>query len=132
MLGYLRRELGFDGVIVSDALIMEGVLRGRGEPGAVVETVALAVHVLRGEQLTLCEPLEDDDVGGPYTVGPGSVGGSRGRDRNRDRKVAHRGTVCGAPLVEGQGLARALRASAFDESDQRTSAGDSCLAWPAA
>ena len=140
------RLLGFDGVIVSDALIMEGVLRGRGEAGVVVEAVAagvdallyprdavrvanalegalggrlpaaraddalarvarvaeaaqagsnlapapvndhatfadavadLAIHTLRGEQLALREPVEiavvDDDVGGPYTVGPRGV-----------------------------------------------------------
>jgi beta-N-acetylhexosaminidase len=136
------RLLGFNGVIVSDALIMEGAVRGRGESGAVVDAVAagvdallyprdtpgvvraldtalggrlprdraddalarvgglaaglqavspsesprgdhrafadavadLAVHALRGVQLSLREPLEiivvDDDVGGPYTVGP--------------------------------------------------------------
>ncbi len=142
MLGYLRRELGFGGVIVTDALIMEGVLEGRGAAGAAVAAVAagndvllypddpgavvraldaaagstlersrlddalervtrlaegaagkagqapdlagdaafadaladMSLHTLRGEALSLAPPLAitvvDDDVGGPYRVGP--------------------------------------------------------------
>ncbi|MBI2535550.1 MAG: glycoside hydrolase family 3 protein [Gemmatimonadetes bacterium] len=142
VLRHLRTALGFDGVIVTDALIMEGVLRGRGAAGAVVAAVTagadallypqdaeavvkaldaaagkalpsarvddalariarlaeavsgpassapdlaedgafadaladMTLHVLRGEALGLVQPLEvvmvDDDVGGPYAVGP--------------------------------------------------------------
>ena len=142
LLAHLRSALGFDGVIVTDALIMEGVLRGRGAAGAAVLGVAagadallypqdaeavvqaldaavgrslpsarlddalarvgrlahgvagpdehapdlaedaafaealadLTLHVLRGDALGLVEPLEilivDDDLGGPYAVGP--------------------------------------------------------------
>ncbi len=143
ILGYLRQRLGFDGVVVTDALIMQGVLAGRGLGSAAVAAVAagadallypgdaeavvealeraasgvlaqkrleeslarietlaragagapgppapdladhaglagavadLAMAVLRGEKLSLEVPIEitvvDDDVGGPYAVGP--------------------------------------------------------------
>jgi beta-glucosidase-like glycosyl hydrolase len=141
LLGYLRSEMGFGGLIVTDALIMEGALKGRGAGGAAVAAVAAgcdgllypsspetvvrtldaarsalprgrlddalgrvtrlaedaaqapkaapdsadaaafadaladtALHTLRGETLSLVAPLEmvivDDDVGGPYSVGP--------------------------------------------------------------
>jgi beta-glucosidase len=142
ILRYLRRQLDFDGVIVTDALIMEGVLRGRGAGGAAVAALAagndvllypedpvavvqaldeavgstldhsrlddalarvarlaerasaaaatppdlaedasfadaladMSLHTLRGEALSLAAPLNitivDDDVGGPYHVGP--------------------------------------------------------------
>ena len=144
ILRYLRQQLSFDGVIVTDALIMAGVLNGRGEAGAAVDAVAagddvllypedpavvvkaldkaaagggalersrvddalarvahlaeranaapttppdlaedaafadaladMSLHMLRGESLSLATPLSitivDDDVGGPYRVGP--------------------------------------------------------------
>lgn len=172
VLGYLRSELAFGGVIVTDALIMEGVLRGRGAAGAVIAAVAagadallypqepeaviraldvaggkslpaarldealarigrladtvpasgpevsdlaadqafanaladLALHLLRGEMLRLVEPLEivvvDDDVGGPYTVGP--------RDRFAER-LADLGVAIGPGASTRPGAARGSR-----------------------
>ena len=143
---YLRSEMGFDGLVVTDALIMEGALRGGGEADAASDALRagcdallyprdhaaviarldedardrarrmriddalgrvalaadelaqapsvpaasasapdahrafadavadIAVHVLRGTTLDLDPPLEiavvDDDIGGPYAVGP--------------------------------------------------------------
>jgi hypothetical protein len=46
MLGYLRSEMGFDGLIVTDALIMEGALRGGSEAEAVVRAVAAGCDAL--------------------------------------------------------------------------------------
>jgi beta-glucosidase len=46
VLGRLRERLGFDGLVVSDAFIMEGALAGRGEGDAAVEAVAAGVDVL--------------------------------------------------------------------------------------
>ncbi len=43
--GLLRRELGFDGVVITDALIMEGV-RGGGEGEAAVQALAAGCDVL--------------------------------------------------------------------------------------
>ncbi|MCU0621247.1 MAG: hypothetical protein MUC69_07080, partial [Gemmatimonadales bacterium] len=45
ILGMLRRS-GFDGLVVSDALIMEGALGGRTEAGAAVAALAAGVDVL--------------------------------------------------------------------------------------
>lgn len=47
-------------------------------------TADLALHMLRGEQLSLYPPLDvqvvDDDVGGPYTVGPRDLFHAKLRD----------------------------------------------------
>jgi beta-glucosidase-like glycosyl hydrolase len=146
ILEYLRNELQFRGVVVTDALIMEGALKGRGEARASVDAVRAgcdallypldaagvalalegaaaadpamrrrcdeavqrvrslaesmnaapapaadlaehqrfaaavadrAVHTLRGDALRLRAPLSlsivDDDIGGPYSVGPRDI-----------------------------------------------------------
>lgn len=45
--GLLREELGFDGLVVTDALIMEGVIEGgRGEAQAAVDAIAAGCDVL--------------------------------------------------------------------------------------
>jgi len=46
ILARLRRALGFDGIIVTDALIMEGALSGRSEGAAAVEALRAGVDVL--------------------------------------------------------------------------------------
>jgi beta-glucosidase-like glycosyl hydrolase len=46
ILGDLRRGLGFDGLVVTDALIMDGALVGRRESDAAVEAVRAGVDVL--------------------------------------------------------------------------------------
>jgi beta-glucosidase-like glycosyl hydrolase len=42
----LRRRLGFEGVVVTDALIMEGALSGRGESESGVDAIRAGVDVL--------------------------------------------------------------------------------------
>ena len=44
--GILREELSFDGLVLTDALIMEGVRRGAGEGAAAVEALAAGCDIL--------------------------------------------------------------------------------------
>ncbi|HEU5169418.1 MAG TPA: glycoside hydrolase family 3 N-terminal domain-containing protein [Gemmatimonadales bacterium] len=46
ILGLLRRELGFDGLVITDALIMDGAVAGVGEGEASVEAVRAGVDLL--------------------------------------------------------------------------------------
>ena len=46
ILGGLREELGFDGVIVTDAMIMDGAFVGRSEGAAYVQAIAAGVDLL--------------------------------------------------------------------------------------
>ena len=46
ILGRLRREHGFDGLVVTDALIMDGALIGRSEAEAAVAALAAGVDIL--------------------------------------------------------------------------------------
>ena len=46
LLGLLREQLGFDGVVVSDALIMDGAFEGRSEAAAYQEAVNAGVDLL--------------------------------------------------------------------------------------
>lgn len=46
MLDHLREELGFDGLIVTDALIMEGALAGQSEGEAVIGALAAGCDLL--------------------------------------------------------------------------------------
>ncbi|MGH7700856.1 MAG: glycoside hydrolase family 3 N-terminal domain-containing protein [Gemmatimonadales bacterium] len=154
ILGYLRDDLRFDGLVVTDALIMAGALAAHAETGATVAAVAAgcdvllyprdfgsviaaldravgkalpvaradealaryeravatwgradvapaefdaaahqafadglagrSLHTVRGEPPKLAGPFEvpivDDDVGGPYTVGPRDIFAATLRD----------------------------------------------------
>ncbi len=44
--GILRKELGYDGLVLTDALIMEGVRRAGGEGAAAVEALAAGCDIL--------------------------------------------------------------------------------------
>jgi beta-glucosidase len=46
ILGYLRQKLGFDGLIVTDAFIMEGAKAGKSEADAAVASLAAGCDVL--------------------------------------------------------------------------------------
>jgi beta-glucosidase len=46
ILGGLRRDLGFDGAIVTDAMIMDGAFVGRSEGAAYVQAIAAGVDLL--------------------------------------------------------------------------------------
>jgi beta-glucosidase-like glycosyl hydrolase len=46
MLRLLRNELGFDGLVVTDALIMDGALEGRRESDAALEAIRAGVDLL--------------------------------------------------------------------------------------
>jgi len=46
ILGELRERMGFDGLVVTDALIMDGALEGRRESDAAVEAVQAGVDIL--------------------------------------------------------------------------------------
>ena len=46
VLSMLREELGFDGLLVSDAVDMQAVARGRGEPGAAVLALAAGCDLI--------------------------------------------------------------------------------------
>ncbi len=81
ILSYLRHDLNFDGVIVTDALIMEGVLRGGGGGEAGVEAVAAGCDVL------LYPPNTGDVVRSLESAVPERV--TRGRLDEALHRVAH-------------------------------------------
>jgi beta-glucosidase-like glycosyl hydrolase len=60
ILGDLRRRLGFDGLVVTDALIMDGALVGRRESDAAVEAVRAGVDVLLypNDPRRVCDALD--------------------------------------------------------------------------
>ena len=61
ILDRLRRRLGFDGIVVTDALIMEGALSHRGEGAAAVEALLAGVDVLLypNDAPAVCRALEE-------------------------------------------------------------------------
>lgn len=107
--GLLREEIGFDGLVVTDALIMEGVLEGgRGEPAAAVAAVragcdallypndpvavAEAVRGAIGDGLTesrVAEAIRRIDAAAVRVVGPGATRkGRAGWGREEDLRWA--------------------------------------------
>jgi beta-glucosidase-like glycosyl hydrolase len=122
--GLLRERLGFDGLVVTDALIMEGVLEsGAGEPEAAVramnagcdallypralDAVAAALEAARGGELPearvaealgrierAAERVAAATAGGSVAAGD-STGWGRSADRDRALELARR---CVHPL----------------------------------
>src|SRR4029078_4089839 len=60
ILGDLRGRLGFDGLVVTDALIMDGALVGRRESDAALEALRAGVGVLPSPNAPrrVCDALE--------------------------------------------------------------------------
>jgi beta-glucosidase-like glycosyl hydrolase len=61
ILDRLRRRLGFDGIVVTDALIMEGALSRRSEGAAAVEALLAGVDLLLypGDAPAVCRALDE-------------------------------------------------------------------------
>lgn len=70
ILGALRRELGFKGLIVTDALIMEGATADRSEAEGVVEAIAAGVDILLypNNLATVVEALDAAAASGRITA----------------------------------------------------------------
>lgn len=71
ILGHLRTGLGFDGLVVTDALIMEGAHAGRSEGEAAVEAVRAGVDVLLypKDVAAVCAALDEAIATGRITAG---------------------------------------------------------------
>jgi beta-glucosidase-like glycosyl hydrolase len=119
ILGSLREELGFEGVIVTDAMIMDGAFVGRSEGAAYVQAVAAGVDLLlypkhpRAARDALAAAIEEGTLAAarvtdalerysrllaraPQALGAAAAAGDPGR-RLADRLVAN-------GLVRGEAL----------------------------
>lgn len=112
-LGYLRRELRFDGLIVTDALIMEGARAGRPEGEAVVEALLAGCDLLLypGELAVVTEAIRR---AAEAPAMAGRVEGSLGRYQRALGSVT--GPVPNLPeitAISAPGIAERLLARGF-------------------
>jgi beta-glucosidase-like glycosyl hydrolase len=111
ILGDLRRRLGFDGLVVTDALIMDGALVGRRESDAAVEAVRAGVDVLLypNDPRRVCDALDQAVAVG--TLPPERLAEALGRyDRALARAVEPTPPVTRGPFESADALADALLA----------------------
>ncbi len=71
ILARLRQGLGFDGIVVTDALVMEGALSGRTEGAAAVEALKAGVDLLLypGDTTGVCRTLREAVAAGHLPSG---------------------------------------------------------------
>ena len=83
--GLLRRELGFEGLVVTDALIMEGAVRGTGEREGAVRALAAGCDLL----------LYPRDVAGVVDAIEAAAASGALDARRLEASLARRRTACG-------------------------------------
>jgi beta-glucosidase-like glycosyl hydrolase len=111
ILGDLRRRLGFDGLVVTDALIMDGAMTGRRESDAAVEAVRAGVDVLLypNDPRRVCDAL--DQAVGVGTLPPERLAEALARyDRALARATEPTPPVTRGPFESADTLADALLA----------------------
>ncbi|QIM19987.1 glycoside hydrolase [Phycicoccus sp. HDW14] len=127
VLGLLRDELGFDGVVVSDALDMAGASAQTGIPEAAVRALAAGVDLLCLGSATGGERFGEVRAAVLEAVASGRLPAERVAEAAaRVRALARRTLVAGAPTT-GPAVPDELVAAAFTVTD----AGRELVADPA-
>ena len=109
ILGDLRRRMGFDGLVVTDALIMDGAMTGRRESDAAVEAVRAGVDVLLypNDPRRVCDAL--DQAAGVGTLPRERLAEALARyDRALARATEPTPPVTRGPFESADALADAL------------------------